>query len=64
MNTIVILYVWTVVAASYSPAHGTRQHLDWRNLGEYASVQKCEDASKQFGIHPKRIRCVDTGRTK
>lgn len=63
MNTIAILFVWQVVTgkASYNSAQ-----YEWKNLGEFVSMEACDKAAKNLAIDTKMYRCINksTGETK
>jgi hypothetical protein len=51
------LFAW-IITGTYSRPDNT----EWKNLGEYATVQHCENAGRQLGIKPELFRCVLTGK--
>ncbi len=51
---IAILFAWQVVAGNYS-----HKYYDWRNLGEFSSIESCQDAIKRLAIDPKTARCIN-----
>lgn len=52
MNTV-ILFVWTVVAAS---PHSIQR--DWRPIGEFTTLVSCERAVATLGLDTTKARCV------
>ena len=61
MSTIFILYVWAVTGFA-GTQYSVHRIYDWREMGEYASRQKCQEAANQLNIKQTVFRCVDTGR--
>lgn len=59
---IITLYTWGVVAMAYSSSRGTMQAHDWKNLGNYSTMQTCEDAAKALAVQDKIFRCVVSGK--
>ena len=52
-----ILVIWTVVAfntPSYKPLH----EYDWRPIGGFLNVQRCEEAARQLGKKAAEFRCL------
>lgn len=50
------LFLWSVVACT---AHNC--YYDWRSLGQFPSVQACEQARNDLGLRTStRARCVLT----
>ncbi len=63
--TIFTLYIWTIVGfagAQYSSLERQWERQDWRQQGEFAGKEKCEEAARQLGL--SRYKCIDTGRVK
>lgn len=56
---IVTLYTWGIVAMAYnSSERAVVNSHDWKNLGNFSTVQTCEDAAKVLAVQNKIFRCV------
>lgn len=62
MNTITILYFWGMAACG-STAHWAcaKETHEWKYMGQFESRRDCEQAAKELGLPPNKVRCVSTG---
>lgn len=63
---ITILYMWGIVTMASRGTYSTDPFVrnDWKHMGEYATMQHCEDAAKALAVQDKIFRCINTGRPK
>lgn len=58
MNTIIALYLYSVVALGHSnQAYAAR---DWVHKGDFASFESCSKAAAELEAID-RFKCIDTG---
>lgn len=64
MNTA-ILVIWTLVGFT-GTSSSVWERKDWRPIGEFATVEACDEAARQLGFpkYDNRYRCLDKGGKK
>lgn len=67
MDQLVILMIWTIVAASGDKGW-MQPYYGWRPIGEFVGRQACFDAAKQMNLKINEKQgtaefvCLDTGK--
>lgn len=49
----VILFLWTTVAAKPGDVY-----KDWRPMGEFNTVQSCNEGARLLNLNPENFRCI------